>query len=50
MWSGSPSNMAYGNQWMNMNPALYKNMTNEQGMQMTVNCLINIILEIFDYF
>lgn len=32
MWSDpSTTNMAYGNQWMNMNPAMYKNMTNEQG-------------------
>ncbi|XP_022179004.1 arginine/serine-rich protein PNISR-like isoform X2 [Myzus persicae] len=31
MWSDpSSTNMAYGNQWMNMNPAMYKNMTNEQ--------------------
>ncbi|CAI6356006.1 unnamed protein product [Macrosiphum euphorbiae] len=31
MWSDpSTTNMAYGNQWMNMNPAMYKNMTNEQ--------------------
>lgn len=29
MWSDPSLNMAYGNQWMN--PALYKNMTNEQG-------------------
>lgn len=29
MWSDPLTNMAYGNQWMN--PAHYKNMTNEQG-------------------
>ncbi|KAL5238102.1 hypothetical protein ACI65C_005512 [Semiaphis heraclei] len=31
MWSDpSSTNMAYGNQWMNMNPAMYQHMTNEQ--------------------
>lgn len=31
MWSDPSLNMAYGNQNQWMNPALYKNMNNEQG-------------------
>lgn len=40
MWSDPPSNMAYGNQWMN--PALYKNMNNEQGTILLLGCVVRM--------
>jgi len=36
--------MAYGNQWMNMNPAMYQNMTNDQGMPIHgIMCFVKVI-------